>query len=58
MRTRSAPLAVLSFVVALAAVVVAVMNLHRVANLGLPWLPPLLICTSAFLTILARRRRA
>lgn len=41
----------------LGAVVSAVLNLHRVANLGLPWLAPLLLIIGATLTMLAGRRR-
>ena len=40
------------------AVVAAILNLHRVADLGLPWLAPLLLIIGAVLTILARRRPA
>ncbi len=39
-----------------AAVVVAVLNLHRVANLGMPWLAPPLMLVGVALVILARRR--
>jgi len=41
-----------------AAAVVAVLNLKRVANLGMMWLsPPLLIVGLALVAIAARRRR-
>jgi len=40
-----------------AAAVVAVLNLKRVANLGMLWLsPPLLIVGIAFVTLAARRK--
>lgn len=39
----------------IAAVVTAVLNLHRVANLGMPWLAPLLMVFGAVLVIFARR---
>jgi hypothetical protein len=42
---------------AVAAVVAAVLNLHRVANLGMPWLAPLLIVVSAAFVIFAKRGR-
>jgi hypothetical protein len=42
---------------AVAAIVVAVANLRRVANLQMPWLAPLLIVTSAVCMISARRRK-
>jgi hypothetical protein len=40
-----------------AAVVAAVLNLHRVANLGMPWLGPLFMMAGLVLVILARRRQ-
>jgi len=39
------------------AVVVAVLNLHRVANLGLPWLASLLLIFGALLMALSRRAK-
>jgi hypothetical protein len=36
------------------AVVVAVLNLHRVANLGLPWVAPLLLMIGAICMALSR----
>jgi hypothetical protein len=41
----------------IAAIVAAVLNLKRVANLGMPWLAPLLIILGAALTIAAKRGR-
>ncbi|MDT7605080.1 MAG: hypothetical protein QOF61_3077, partial [Acidobacteriota bacterium] len=38
-----------------AAVVAAVLNLHRVANLGMPWLAPLFIIVGAAFVIFAKR---
>ncbi len=38
-----------------AAVVVAVLNLHRMADLGLPWLAPLLLILGAVCVTLSRR---
>jgi len=37
------------------AVVVAVLNLHRVANLGLPWVAPLLLMLGAVCMAFLRR---
>ena len=37
------------------AVVVAVLNLHRVANLGLPWAAPLLLILGAVCMAVSRR---
>ena len=37
------------------AVVVAILNLHRVANLGLPWVAPLLLIFGAVCMALSRR---
>ena len=39
----------------IAAVVTAVLNLHRVANLGMPWLAPLFMICGAVLVGFARR---
>lgn len=40
-----------------AAVAAAILNLHRVANLGMPWLAPLLLVLGAALVVVARRRQ-
>lgn len=41
----------------IAAVVAAILNLHRVADLGMPWLAPLLLVLGAALVVVARRRQ-
>lgn len=41
----------------IAAVVVAILNLHRVADLRMPWLAPLLMVWGAALVIFASRRK-
>jgi hypothetical protein len=38
-----------------AAVVAAILNLHRVADLGMPWLGPLLLVLGAVFLILASK---
>ena len=38
------------------AVAAAILNLHRVADLGMPWLAPLLLIIGAGLTIFSKRR--
>jgi len=51
-------LRVLGILLLVAAAIVAVLNLKRVANLGMMWLsPPLLIVGLALVAIAARRRR-
>jgi hypothetical protein len=37
------------------AVVFAILNLHRVANLGMPWIAPLLLVLGIGLTAASRR---
>ena len=50
-------LRVLGILLLVAAAIVAVLNLKRVANLGMVWLsPPLLIVGLALVAIAARRR--
>jgi len=39
----------------ISAVVVAILNLHRVADLGLPWVAPLLLIFGAVCMTLSRR---
>jgi hypothetical protein len=39
-----------------AAVVAAILNLHRVADLRMPWLAPLLLVLGAAFVVFARRR--
>ena len=40
-----------------AAVAAAILNLHRVANLGMPWLGPLLLVLGAAFVVFAKRQR-
>jgi hypothetical protein len=40
-----------------AAAATAILNLHRVADLKMPWLAPLLLVWGAAFVIFARRRR-
>jgi len=48
---------VIGFLFLVAAAVVAVLNLKRVADLGMMWLsPPLLIVGIAFVTLAARKK--
>ena len=48
----------IGIVLLIAAPVVAILNLHRVADLRMPWLAPLLlICGMAFVTWSRRRKR-
>jgi hypothetical protein len=48
----------IAIVLLIAAVVVAILNLHRMADLRMPWLAPLLmICGVAFVTFARRRKR-
>jgi len=50
-------LRVIGILFLVAAAVVAVLNLKRVANLGMVWLsPPLLIVGMAFVVLAARRK--
>ena len=39
-----------------AAVAAAILNLHRVADLGMPWLAPLLLVFGVAFVVLARKR--
>ena len=41
-----------------AAVAAAILNLHRVADLRMPWLAPLLLVCGAALVVSAKRRQA
>lgn len=41
----------------IAAAVVAILNLHRVADLRMPWLAPLLMVLGIAFVTLARRRK-
>jgi hypothetical protein len=47
---------VIGFLFLIAAVVAAVLNLHRVADLRMPWLAPLLLVVGAALMAISRRR--
>lgn len=48
----------IGIVLLIAAAVTAILNLHRVADLRLPWLAPLLmICGVAFVSFSRRRKR-
>ena len=49
-------LRVIGMLLLVAAVVTAILNLHRVADLRMPWLAPLLLVFGAAFVILARRR--
>jgi hypothetical protein len=50
-------LRVIGFLFLVAAAVVAILNLKRVANLGMMWLsPPLLIVGLALVTLAARKK--
>jgi len=43
------------FLFLVGAVAVAILNLHRVANLGLPWVAPLLLVVGAALMGISKR---
>jgi len=47
---------ILGFVFIIAAVVVAILNLHRVANLGMTWLTPLLIILAVVFIVAGKRK--
>jgi hypothetical protein len=48
-------LRLIAIVFLIAAVVAGILNLHRVADLGMLWLTPLLLMVGAVFMILARR---
>ena len=48
----------IGFLLLVAAVIVAVLNLHRVADLRMPWLAPLFMIMGVALVVAARRRKA
>jgi hypothetical protein len=50
-------LRLIGFLLLIAAVVAAILNLHRVADLGMPWLAPLLLVCGAAFVVFARRQR-
>ncbi|MCA1815537.1 MAG: hypothetical protein LC746_03875 [Acidobacteria bacterium] len=49
-------LRVIGFLFLAAAVATAILNLHRVADLRMPWLAPLLLIVGAALVASSRRR--
>jgi hypothetical protein len=51
-------LRLIGFLLVVAAAVAAVLNLHRVADLRMPWLAPLLLVLGMVFVVLARRRQA
>ena len=53
----SSVLRVVGILFAAGAAFVAVLNLQRVANLGMPWLGPLLLIVGAVLVIFANRSK-
>jgi hypothetical protein len=50
-------LRLLGILLLIAAAVTAVLNLHRVADLRMPWLAPLLLVFGAAFVAIAKRRR-
>jgi hypothetical protein len=48
-------LRLIGFLILVAAVAAAILNLHRVADLRMPWLAPLLLVLGAVFVIFARR---
>jgi len=50
------PARLIGFLLLVAAVAAAILNLHRVADLGMPWLAPLLLVLGMALVIFARKR--
>ncbi|MDX6383760.1 MAG: hypothetical protein QOK48_1333 [Blastocatellia bacterium] len=49
-------LRVLGILLLISAAVFAILNLHRVANLGMPWIAPMLLVIGIGLTAAARRK--
>jgi len=47
----------IGIVLLITAAVVAILNLHRVADLRMPWLAPLIMVCGIVFVILARRRK-
>jgi Flp pilus assembly protein protease CpaA len=47
----------IGIVLLVAAAVTAILNLHRVADLKMPWLAPLLLVLGIGLVVFARRRQ-
>jgi hypothetical protein len=55
----SAPLLrLIGILLLVAAVVAAILNLHRVADLGMPWLGPLLLVLGLAFVVGAKKRRS
>ena len=50
-------LRLIGIVFIVAAVAAAILNLHRVADLGMPWLAPLLLVLGAAFLVFSRRRQ-
>ena len=50
------PLRLIGILLLVAAVVAAILNLHRVADLRMPWLAPLLMVLGVAFVIFAKRR--
>ena len=50
-------LRLIGFLLIIAAVVAAILNLHRVADLRMPWLGPLLLVLGAICVVFAKRRQ-
>jgi len=50
-------LRLIGIVLLIAAAVVAILNLHRVADLRMPWLAPLLMVVGLVFVTFARRRK-
>jgi len=47
----------IGIVLLITAAVIAILNLHRVADLKMPWLAPLIMVWGIVFVILARRRK-
>jgi len=52
-----AVLRLIGILLVVAAAAAAILNLHRVADLGMPWLGPLLLVCGAAFVVLARKRQ-
>lgn len=51
------PLRLIGLLLLIAAVVTAVLNLHRVADLRMPWLAPLLLVFGAVFIVIAKKQQ-
>lgn len=49
---------IIGILLLIGAVITAILNLHRVADLGMPWLAPLFLVLGVALVAAARRRKA